>query len=179
MGEPARVRRRASRSLTWRDKDEASRRGESTVASIHDVAAYVLDKDGPMTAMKLQKLCYFAYGYHLAWEDAPLFPERFQAWANGPVVPELYARHRGRFNLSAGEIEGNPDALTDDECESIDVVLDAFRAYTAQQLSNMTHREGPWVQARQRAGAESMSRSTEWLLAEDIAEYFGALVAEV
>ncbi|WP_433359512.1 Panacea domain-containing protein [Streptosporangium sp. CA-115845] len=35
--------------------------------------------------MKLQKLCYYFYGYHLAWEERQLFPERFEAWANGPV----------------------------------------------------------------------------------------------
>ncbi len=39
-----------------------------------------------MSAMKLQKLCYYAYGYHLAWEERRLFPERFEAWANGPCA---------------------------------------------------------------------------------------------
>ncbi|MBQ1164076.1 DUF4065 domain-containing protein, partial [Streptomyces sp. A73] len=45
---------------------------------------------------KLQKLCYFAYGYHLAWEGRPLFREPFEAWANGPVVYDLYDQHLGR-----------------------------------------------------------------------------------
>ena len=60
------------------------------MAHINDVAAYILDRRGPMTVMKLQKLCYYAYGYHLAWEGRRLFPERFEAWANGPVAPALY-----------------------------------------------------------------------------------------
>ncbi|MBQ1164348.1 DUF4065 domain-containing protein, partial [Streptomyces sp. A73] len=40
-----------------------------------------------------------AYGYHLAWEGRPLFREPFEAWANGPVVYDLYDQHRGRYNL--------------------------------------------------------------------------------
>ncbi|MBQ1165829.1 DUF4065 domain-containing protein, partial [Streptomyces sp. A73] len=59
-------------------------------ATVHDVAAYILHKEAPMSALKLQKLCYFASGYHLAWEGRPLFREPFEAWANGPVVYDLY-----------------------------------------------------------------------------------------
>src|SRR5579862_4672424 len=101
-------------------------RGEKlTMAHVQDVAAYILVKLGPMTAMKLQKLCYFAYGYHLAWEERPLFPERFEAWANGPVCPALYARHRGLFMVSRSDISGDPAQLDEGEAESIDLVLDA------------------------------------------------------
>jgi hypothetical protein len=77
---------------------------------VQKVAAFVLSKLGSLTAMKLQKLCYYAYGYQLAWEDQQLFPERFQAWANGPVCPELYQLHRGRLQLSVGDMPGNPGA---------------------------------------------------------------------
>src|SRR5690242_4725352 len=123
------------------------------MASVHDVAAYILAKDGPMSAMKLQKLCYFSYGYHVAWEDEPLFTERFQAWANGPVAPTLYAQHRGRYVLEQGEITGNPGALSAGQKESIDVVLENLGAYTAHQLSEISHHEnGPWHMARVRAG---------------------------
>ena len=61
-----------------------------------------------MSAMKLQKLCYFSYGYHLAWEERPLFPERFEAWANGPVSPPLYAMHRGCLRSPAWRDQGLP-----------------------------------------------------------------------
>ena len=50
------------------------------MAHVQDVAAYILRERGSMTAMQLQKLRYYSYGYHLAWEGKPLFPERFQAW---------------------------------------------------------------------------------------------------
>lgn len=146
------------------------------MASVQDVAAYILAKEAPMSAMKLQKLCYFAYGYHLAWEDRQLFPERFEAWANGPVVYELYDLHRGRFSLDRGDIAGDPTALDDDERDSVNVVLENFRSYSAHELSAMTHREGPWLDARERAGVADLQRSNEELRDEEIADFFGALV---
>lgn len=146
------------------------------MANVRDVAAYILAKEAPMSAMKLQKLCYFAYGYHLAWEDRPLFPERFEAWANGPVVYELYDQHRGRFNLDRGDIAGDPAALDDDERDSVNVVLENFRTYDAHELSAMTHQPGPWLDARRRAGVTDLQRSNEQLRDEEIADFFGALV---
>lgn len=146
------------------------------MATVRDVAAYILAKEAPMSAMKLQKLCYFAYGYHLAWEDRQLFPERFEAWANGPVVYELYDQHRGRFNLDKGDIVGDPTALDDDERDSVNVVLENFRTYDAHELSAMTHQPGPWLDARNRAGVTDLQRSNEELRDEEIADFFGALV---
>src|SRR5215469_11387558 len=110
-------------------------------AHVNDVAAYILDRCGPMTAMKLQKLCYYAYGYHLAWEGRKLFPEPFEAWANGPVSRPLYREHRGRLTLGPGEIPGDPGALDSDERESVDLVLRAYGGQSAHQLSLMTHNE--------------------------------------
>lgn len=70
------------------------------MAQIADVAAYILDKCGRMTVMKLQKLTYYSQAWHLVWTEKPLFDNRIEAWANGPVVRELYNLHRGRFSLS-------------------------------------------------------------------------------
>ncbi|MCX4450653.1 Panacea domain-containing protein [Streptomyces sp. NBC_01789] len=147
-------------------------------ANVQDVAAYILRKEAPMSAMKLQKLCYFAYGYHMAWEDRQLFPERFEAWANGPVVYELYDQHRGRFRIEKGEIDGDPAKLDEGERESVDLVLESFKVYSAHELSAMTHQPGgPWLAARQRAGLEDdLRRTNEELLDAEIADFFGALV---
>jgi uncharacterized phage-associated protein len=142
------------------------------MATILDVAAYILRKRGPMTAMKLQKLCYYAYGYHLAWENRMLFPEHFEAWANGPVSRDLYREHRSRFNLEPGDIPGNPAKLDRGERESVDLVLEGYGGLTAHQLSLMTHRERPWVAARRRSRAGPLDRSTARIRDDDIIEYF-------
>ena len=148
------------------------------MAHVQDAAAYILRARGPMSAMKLQKLCYYSYGYHLVWETRQLFSERFEAWANGPVCPELYARHRGQFTLEKGAIAGTPADLDDGESESIDLVLHAYGDFTAHQLSVMTHREPPWLNARVRAEAVPLERSTEPLRDDEIFEYFDSLAAD-
>lgn len=147
------------------------------MAHVYDVAAYILRKRGPMTAMKLQKLCYYSYGYHLAWEGKSLFPEPFEAWANGPVCPALYRMHRGQFNLDCSDIKGEPDALNSGEQESVDLVLEAYGELSAHQLSVATHREEPWLAARQRAHAAPLEWCDEPLLDAEIAEFFEAVVA--
>ena len=40
------------------------------MANVHDVAVYILQKRGKMSAMKLQKLVYYSRAWHLVWEDA-------------------------------------------------------------------------------------------------------------
>ena len=70
------------------------------MATVFDVAQYILEKHGEMTAMKLQKLVYYAQAWHIAWTDGPLFDNRIEAWADGPVCPDLFQLHRQAFQLS-------------------------------------------------------------------------------
>jgi hypothetical protein len=51
-------------------------RGLIKMADVRDVARYILRKHAPMSAMKLQKLVYYAQGWHLAYEGEPLFESR-------------------------------------------------------------------------------------------------------
>ena len=44
------------------------------MANVFDVAAYILQQQGRMTTMKLQKLCYYAQAWHLTWTGHSLFP---------------------------------------------------------------------------------------------------------
>lgn len=145
--------------------------------TVADVAAHILDQAGPMTAMKLHRLCFYAYGYHLAWEGRRLFPEHFEAWANGPVVSALHEAHRGRFELGPGDIPGDPGLLDDGERESVGIVLEQLGHLSAHELSVMTHREAPWMLARTRAGLGALERGCEPLRDDEILEHFEALTA--
>jgi uncharacterized phage-associated protein len=49
------------------------------MATAHDVAAYILRGQGEMTAMKLEKLVYYAQAWSLVWDEEPLFKERVEA----------------------------------------------------------------------------------------------------
>ena len=44
--------------------------------------------------LKLQKLVYYAQAWYLALYNDSLFPEDFQAWIHGPVIPVLYAKYK-------------------------------------------------------------------------------------
>lgn len=118
--------------------------------SVVDVATYILERTDTITTMKLQKLAFYAQVQHLVTTGAPLFPEDFQAWRGGPVVPELYALHRGKFLIRPGELSsGDSSALTDAERGLIDGVCSALGGMTGAALSERTHRENPWLNARE------------------------------
>lgn len=142
------------------------------MASVLDVAAFILQESGEMTAMKLQKLAYYSQAWSLVWDEAPLFDEDFQAWANGPVSPVLYQKHKGSFSVS--EISGgNPGALTEKQKETVLAVLNFYGKHTGAELSQLTHREAPWVDARQ--GAAPGERSSAPITHAAMAEYYGSL----
>lgn len=93
----------------------AQRTNKTSNASALDVAAYILNKQGPMTHMKLQRLVYYSQAWHLVWEDKPLFAERIEAWAGGPVIPVLYEALKGEFLVDAQLLT---DRLADPEVQA-------------------------------------------------------------
>lgn len=113
-----------------------------------DVAEFVLCKTGSLSAMKLQKLMYYAQAWHLAWKDEPLFVETIEAWINGPVVRDLYARHSGEFNVAPGYFGGDFNALDSDSKDVVEKVLGFYGDKSSQWLSDLTHSELPWLDAR-------------------------------
>ena len=117
--------------------------------TVIDVATYILERTDTITTMKLQKLACYSQAQHLAQYGVQLFPEDFQAWRGGPVAPELYALHRGKFLIRPGELEGGDSStLTDHERSVIDNVCAAMGHATGAELSERTHRESPWLDAR-------------------------------
>lgn len=117
------------------------------MASVFDVAQYILEKQGVTSVMKLQKLVYYCQAWSLVWKEKPLFDEKIEAWANGPVVRKLYALHKGEFQI-ASLPKGSSDNLTPVEIATINSVLECYGDKTAQWLSDLTHLEAPWNGAR-------------------------------
>ncbi len=115
--------------------------------SVFDVAAYILQKRGEMTTMKLEKLVYYCQAWSLVWDEAPLFTEPIEAWANGPVVRELFNFHRNQFKISS--LPGDVSKLSVAQKETIDSVLNFYGDKSSQWLSDLTHMEDPWKNARQ------------------------------
>lgn len=149
------------------------------MAKVLDVAAYILSKRAPMTAMKLQKLVYYSQAWHLVWDEEPLFSEDIEAWANGPVVRELYQAHRGRFTLAGPEEirAGNPGALTQSEQATVEAVLASYGDKSAHWLSELTHNEEPWRKARERAGLGDRDRGNAVISLDGMFEYYDSLTS--
>ncbi len=123
-------------------------------------------KEGkPVTPLMLQKLVYYAHGWHLGLGLGPLIDEPIEAWKLGPVIRSLYAEFRkfgGKpITEPAHDIKFVPgegvthivprmDCEGDSGAESKDVidrVWGFYKQFSGLQLSTMTHEPGsPWHQ---------------------------------
>lgn len=122
--------------------------------------------------MKLQKLVYYTQAWSLVWDEKPMFGEKIEAWANGPVVPELFAAHKGQFTVS-DEPGGNRKNLTIEEQKTVNAVVKYYGEKTAPWLSDLTHREAPWKDARK--GVPDGERSHREITLAAMSEYYGNL----
>lgn len=120
--------------------------------SCFDVARYFLalvdeDAGDSLTNLKLQKLVYYAQGFHLALYDEPLFPERIEAWKHGPVIPELYHALK-QFGAEPVKLdwEVDPEKYTSEVKELLDEIYSVYGQYSALRLRGITHQEPPWQQ---------------------------------
>lgn len=119
------------------------------MVSILQVAKYILQKCGTMTTMKLQKIAYYCQAWSLAWDEKPLFNEDFYAWANGPVSTVLFHKHKGEFEATLDMYADVPDG--DFNSEQIDTMNSVIKYYGNRSplwLSELTHKELPWREAR-------------------------------
>lgn len=142
------------------------------MANVFDVAKYILEKKNPMTTMKLQKLVYYSQAWSVVWDEKPMFAETIEAWASGPVVRALYDEHKGIFQIPDLE-KGNADNLGIEEKETIDAVVQAYGDKPAQWLSDLTHMEKPWNEARE--GCDLGDNCENEITPASLAEYYSSL----
>lgn len=114
-----------------------------------------------VSPMKLQKIVYYAHGWHLAIRKAPLLNTTVEAWQYGPVIPDLYHTFKEFGNspieglASTYELAGtvlreiNP-TIPSVEVSSIRIierVWELYKGWTAVELSTATHQPGtPWYE---------------------------------
>ncbi len=166
------------------------------------VANYVLDlgdrDDKAISPMKLQKMLYFAHGWHLALTGVsgtpgqPLLDEQVEAWQWGPVIPSIYHEFKrfgpnpikgARYSTIELKESGGMDFCLRtpslDECSGdvttakavINRVWEVYRDYGAVQLSNMTHQIGtPWHDVWEAMG--EMKRKSQDIPDDKIEKYF-------
>lgn len=113
-------------------------------------------EDKQLTNMQLQKLVYFAHGWHLALTGEPLLTDAVKAWTFGPVIPPLYNSLKmfgnglvtepiKRKNPDTGEIAVVEEPLTDYEKRLLQRVWQVYGKMTGSEMSYLTHQPGtPW-----------------------------------
>lgn len=132
-----------------------------TAAAIANEFLSLARQEGEMISpMKMQKLVYFAHGWHLALTGKPLLIESIQAWKYGPVINSLYHKLKkfgsGAINVPISMGIDSFYARLDQEGTAEEVyvarqiiqrVWREYRRYSPLQLSALTHAVGsPWNQ---------------------------------
>ena len=107
------------------------------------------DLGAPIDPMSLEKMLYYGQCFHLVLQDRPLFPDEILAWQKGPVVASVYL-HYNRFgwNPIVPDEDTTPDRFAVDTTDFLKQIIGVFGRYTASLLSQATHQEGPWKDAR-------------------------------
>lgn len=131
------------------------------MATALEVARHIIHRaasaDEPefLSNLRLQKLLYYVQMHSLAQRDRAMFEQPIEAWKRGPVVEEIYDTFKAYgYNDIPVENVPTPSELTDEEKEFINSVWDRYKVFSAKGLSDMTHREKPWLKARGRLGPE-------------------------
>ena len=89
------------------------------------------------------------------------------------MVPTLYDLHKGIFNVSPNKASSSNDNLSKSEKESIDKVLSFYGDKPSQWLSDLTHSEEPWIQARK--GLTPSQRGSRVITLSSMVEYYESL----
>lgn len=130
----------------------------------------------PLTPMHVQKLLYYAQGWHLGTRGQPLFPDDIQAWRFGPVVPAVYDVFKPFARRAIPPEEGRSgDDLRPELGVFLKAIWKKYRRHSAAALVSMTHREPPWKNAW--GQRDKSDRSRELMSPRALDNYFRPLYA--
>jgi uncharacterized phage-associated protein len=157
------------------------------IIDIQKFAQYIVEKFSisgePLTNKKLQKILYYVEAWHLVYFDSQLFSESPEAWIYGPVYPSVYQKYR---KYKANPITIDEDYpiqkinellesfnFNDEKKEFLFSVLKYYGSRSALELEILTHREKPWLDARE--GLSDFENSTTLISKETMKNYYNSL----
>lgn len=116
---------------------------------VADFFLYAAQQRGEgISAIKLQKLIYFAHGWHLALLGHPLLDENIVVKSYGPTIGSIYDKFKYFGNNSICLDNFKKFYCDKKRKELLNKVWDVYRTFSAIQLSNISHKPGsPWDQA--------------------------------
>lgn len=129
-----------------------------------------LNEGTEMTNARVNKLLYFAQGWHLAIYGTPLFSEDFEAWQYGPVINEIYQSFKICNSNAILETLGDFDinSLEENDIEFLTSVFCKYVDDSTSSLISKTHeKDTPWRKIYVAGKNNIISK-------EEIKKYFGA-----
>ena len=117
-----------------------------------DIAKYVIGycdyKRYDVSNLKLQKILYFIQAEFLVTLGVACFKEPIQAWAFGPVVPQVYQEYK-KFASSNILIDYKMEGILKSEKEEklVKKIVDQCDKYSTSELMRFTQNQGPWLNA--------------------------------
>lgn len=109
--------------------------------------AYSIKQSCLISNLKLQKLLYFAQCYALISENRKLFDEPIEAWAFGPVVPDVYILYKQYGGASILRLARNTEPISKKDRQILIAVFDQFKNWSATDLTQLTLSQRPWQDA--------------------------------
>lgn len=134
------------------------------------------DEKSKLINLKLQKLLYYVQAWSLGILNRRFINCTFEAWVHGPVCRQVYDRFKVSKNLysfisSCDIVCKDFEAISSKDKDFIEYILDNYAGFSGIQLENMSHRELPWIEARQ--GLNPMEHC-ENVVSEDVMrDFFG------
>lgn len=126
------------------------------------------------SVLKLHKLLYYVQAWHLALYRKVAFPGKFQAWIHGPVSRPIYDRYMGEKNMfsciTKEDISNNFETLPEGIRYHVEDVLEKYGSLSGTQLEALTHKEDPWIKARN--GIGRFERSENEIDEKIMAEFY-------
>jgi uncharacterized phage-associated protein len=128
---------------------EHFKRSGVTASAVANFFIWLCNQSGGyLSNLKLQKLLYYAQGWHLAlFQGRRLFNAKFQAWIHGPVLPQIWHKYKDFGYKPIIQNVEKPDFPEDTE-KFLREIAKVFFPLDAYQLELATHRELPWQKAR-------------------------------
>ena len=146
--------------------------------NVFDIAAFIISQKHPLPTLRLHKLLYYCQAWSLVWDEKPLFEQSIYAWSGGPIIKELYEAHQGQYEMDLSDIPklGNPNALSNDQKETVKTVLRDYGNQSAQWIRDLITMEKPWRDARK--GLDDREGGGREITLASMAEYYEGVYNE-
>ena len=144
-------------------------------ASIMQVARTLGQISGwSLSNLEIQKIAYIAEMLHLGRNGDPLTNDQWQAWAYGPVEPELYHKAKVYGTSPVKDIfHAVPLMPGSTKYKAVEDAYKLMKNLTPGQMVAVTHKAGgAWAQ-RYRAGMKGLVISKSAIASE-----YGSLIRE-